>query len=583
MSDGEQGGEAPPVEPVTDGEYERVFELNNRSIELLAYLNSDDCATFTVDQLNAFYSLGMAFGFAETRRRFHPDVLDPTSQVMVDTIRNAGLIFPRPQANAPPPDPPQPPPRVDTPPPRARPRSTSPPRASGSRRSDGFGTPGASSTRIPDGSILIPQTELQKILDRLDAQDARERVRMSNTLLPSHDESDELTAAPKLGSGGNIANSLKAIKAVVGAKKFSLDDAKLYGSPFRSLLPMVANIITEHRLNETNAYVCFLSTLEGELHTLLGNEMRDKKPFAASWRYIQMTAQGVYSRESIEKEIKKLFNSAPTSASHVFSRLRILCRNLYQHIPDLDERNSITNNRICDGINHLLQAFYPSCQTVIEGLMEEQRRNAPPHYDKVTTLIETAVNYINKRSVALGPDNLKMTALTLQTLPHEMVPSQPPSHAVQHGGSGFHQSQVSQQGPEKQYEQQRPRNDNRYRDQQQQGQQRGPGKGNCYKCNKPGHWAAACRTYAAQSIKRVCNYCAGLHAEVCVFYPKNGQQGQQGSQVSGGNRSSQSTPATGANKTPIGKGSHQGSASIGHEQALPESAFMNSMNVSGVN
>ena len=86
--------EAPVLEPLTDDENPLVFTLTSRSIELITYLNSDEVAGFSAEQKDAFYYLGMVFGFANTSRWFHPRVLDPCSQVL-ETIQNSGLIFSR--------------------------------------------------------------------------------------------------------------------------------------------------------------------------------------------------------------------------------------------------------------------------------------------------------------------------------------------------------------------------------------------------------------------------------------------------------------------------------------------------------
>ena len=135
--------------------------------------------------------------------------------------------------------------------------------------------------------------------------------------------------------------------------------------------------------------------------------------------------------------------------------------------------------------------------------MEEQRRSAPPGYDKVTTLIETAVNYINKRSVAFGRHTLKI---------NPQVEFEAPTMAA-----------ISVQAPSQQA---LPHHQVQQQQQQQPHREQGPTPGNCFKCNTAGHWAAACPTYPNQMIRRSCRYCQGSHAERCILLPQDPPTGQ---------------------------------------------------------
>ena len=136
-----------------------------------------------------------------------------------------------------------------------------------------------------------------------------------------------------------------------------------------------------------------------------------------------------------------------------------------------------------------------------------QRNAASPTFDEVSTLIETAVNYINNRYVSLGPDTFHMAPISVTAEPEIAAVSVQPSvtsqqqqqfrpqrqglQQVYHNGVDYDRNSNNQYQP-------RPSIFDQNRSNRPQGQNQGQGtpaipadiiQGNCFKCNNPGHWA----------------------------------------------------------------------------------------------
>ena len=365
-----------------------VTSTSERVNSLLDYLLSEEADTFTDAQKDAFFYLGCALGLQETLQRFHPSVSDPCLEADIDTVSRSLLIFSNfvrsrndaIQAAA-----------ISAAVSAATAAANNPgpaqAAAPGGRRSTLGGPflPPLSSTLAnpASGSASAPNvtTDIHSRLNLLESQfQAAGRMMNRSSFIPSQDDSDQLIGAPALGTGGTATNAIKAIRILMGHDKFSLEDVKLGSSQLKNLLPMVAQVIEDNKLNEANAYMCFLSILKGDLYTILSNQMQEKKPFSDSWRYVQLMAQGVYSREGIEKEIKKLLTTMPTSASQTFSRLQILYKNLYQHMVDPTKRAIVISTKLVEDINRVIAAFYPAAYPNIENLMEMQRNAASPSF-----------------------------------------------------------------------------------------------------------------------------------------------------------------------------------------------------------
>ena len=112
--------------------------------------------------------------------------------------------------------------------------------------------------------------------------------------LPGYDQDDYLVAPPVLGDEsklcGGALSALKILNKWIGNDQFGLED--LNSPTLRNRLPIVAEIITEHKLNEANAYLCLLKTLKGVLYDYVSYDMNDKKPFNDCWRMVQVLANG---------------------------------------------------------------------------------------------------------------------------------------------------------------------------------------------------------------------------------------------------------------------------------------------------
>ena len=255
---------------------------------------------------------------------------------------------------------------------------------------------------------------------------------------------------------------------------------------------------------------------------------------------------------------------------------------------------------------------------------------SPGKFNEVSALIEIAINYINKRSAEIGVTHVRMTPMVVQIDSSSAVESSAPSS--QHQGSIQEQPQQQQHQPQQQpqYQQQQtynprpnqgyaqPRNtvppfnngnnqqgsyrapfrqpsqqqQQRYNSPpqgQQQQQRPGPGPnftvGNCFKCNKPNHWATNCRSYATPfSFDRCCKFCSGYHTGRCVTL---GPRQSQGSNSSNGRQSDNSRSNSNPHQQEQQRGREQAVAHVQHQnagigtgQALPGTAFLTSTRVS---
>lgn len=598
--------------------------------DTLNYLRGAGGVGLSADQKNAFFHLSLGVGLSEAQSRFHPSVgVDPCSFLTTTSIANVARIFDDPPSASGTPV-------VSADPALINPVARGPRVLSFAPRA----TAPATTVPIPDYATMLMDR-----LDRMEKQlDAANRMNKSTFL--SEEGSDFLIPPPKLGKSGSAASAVKALKVLISTEKYSLDDANC--TPLRNLLPLVAGIIEQHKLNEYNAYFCVLNILKGDLSVVLSDLMNEKRPFAEAWRHIQLMAQGTYSRADVEKDIKKLVNTRPSSVSLTFSRLQLLYKKLYQYIMDPVKRATIVNTKVVEDIFKIISTFYPSSYSQIENMMETRRNMATEDFDEVGVLAEVAVSYINRRQVNLGAETVHMNPYVVEAqfapmvaqpliasspaIPvqqyqvHQPQPQQqqqyqiqqqPPSQQPQQQQQQqpFHQQQQGQRfngfksqkngyNNQRGYQQnnnsegQQMNQDNRQRgqqgqqrrfnpnqdSQQQQGQQgqgqNGPFRmdieqGNCFKCNRPNHWAGECRTYAQQTCRRKCIYCGGYHSEACK------KQFNQNNRSNGGNQSryddvngfhNRNNGNQGSNPAPPARGA------IGSGQALPAAAYLAPMN-----
>ena len=616
----------PAANALNDNEVQQVFGQGGLFGDICTYLSGGGGINMTADQKNAFLHLALGIGLPDAVARFHPNVgVDPLHHCHIETIADAARVFRDPPVIAAPVAP------VVAP--AAALAVIAPPDA----RRTTFGHPVASSTfdypLAPLSGPADPDVSAA-LLHRLTVLE--DQVKINNKMnrssfIPNYDESDFLIAPPSLGSSTSAAAAVKSLKVLFGQEKYSLDDPEC--TPLRNVLPLVSQIIESHKLNGSNSYLCLLSILKGDLNTVVNNYMADSKPFHDIWRHIQLMSQGTYSRESVEKEIRKLVNTKPVSVSQTFSRLQNLYKKLYQYVQDTSVRAAIINNRITEDIYKIVAHFYPSSYSQIENIVENQRRLSDDTFDEVSSLIETAISYITRRQVSLGPES-HVAAMSVTAEPQVMAmtvqPQQQPAPHVspapaQAPAPQFIQQPFQQNQPQ-QHQQRYRQNSNNGRNQgfrnnsnnprynnggnnYRPGPPQGPfsngqpsnGQGSnnpadpnapfhmdvspgcCFKCNTPNHWARNCTLYSLPTIRRHCRYCKGYHQEKCVTL--NGRNNNQFQRNNGNNGSNPGNPGSAQASTK--RGSVQGQVyaknTIGTGQQLPLTSYLNPMEAQATN
>ena len=380
--------------------------------DALTFLNGPDCANMTSAQKNAFLHIALGVGLTEASARYHPSQgYDPCTFINTDSIIETARLF-----SSPPPTPPPAP--VDPVVTVQQPATTNP----GHRRST-FGFPLASSTRLSTGADMAtrmapteppPLTDMSHaLLSRIDVLETRmQNLNKGNksSFIPDYEDSDFLIAPPKLGSKATAPVAVKALKVLVGHDRFCLDDPNC--TPLRNLLPLVSQSIENASLNEASAYLCLLAILKGDINTIIGNYWSEGKPFLDAWRHLQLMGQGIYSRDQVEREIRKLVSTRPTSVSQTFSRLQILYKKLYQYIQDPYKRAAIISTSLVEDILKIISSYYPSSYPQIENLLESRRGSV--NFDEVASLVEIAISYINRRHLSIGPDSSRMNPMGVE-------------------------------------------------------------------------------------------------------------------------------------------------------------------------
>ena len=606
----------------------RVTAASTNFGDTLAYLSGPECAGMSSAQKNAFLHISLGVTLEVAKANYHPsNGYDPIDFVNPDTLLGEARIFstPIPSPGIPPPIDPvvtvqQPATAVQAP-----------------RRSS-FGFPLASSTHMGAGSLLAPLPPTANPSDasaalilRLGSVETqlRDLNKMNkSSFVPSYEESDFLIPPPILGTKQTAPAAIKSLRILIGTDRFCLDDSSC--ASLRNLLPLVSQVITTNNLDERSSYLCLMAILKGDINTTIGNLLNDERPFLHAWKHLQLLGQGVYSREQIEREIRKLVNTRPTSISLTFSRLQILYKKLYQHIDEPFTRAAMIRTSIIEDIYKIISSFYPSSCSQIENLVNSQRND--PDFDEVSALIEISTSYVSRRHVSLGPETARMHPIEVHaeakvlatnvvatpSVPQTAFPSAPIPQPQFNSGNNqgyrprtqnqntFHEQRFNQgnnggrqqsqrynqQGSQNKFQNQFRANNGGYQNQprgyQNQGAPRQQGYANqqnrfrpdvapdhCWKCNIKGHWAVACRKYSAPSGQRKCQFCAGFHSEKCLYMAPTTNsraitnESQQGARTRNG---SNQTGVYVNNKGAIGSG-----------QPLPETALMNPVQVENSN
>ena len=435
------------------------------------------------------------------------------------------------------------------------------------------------------------------------------------SLIPMFDGNHSLIPPPRLGSNDNVASVVKNLRVLTNNERYCLEVPDC--TPLKHLLPYVQQAITSNKLNSRGAFLCLLAILRGDLHNLISQIMLDQGTFEEAWKRTQIASQGSYSRESCDKEIRKLLGTKPTSLSTTFTKLQLLYTKQYQYIQDQTTRDVFINTKIVEDIYKIINTYYSTSYSQIEYIMDRQRNCSGPDWDEVSALIEVATFYISKRQVSFGTENASSAPMQVyhqpSMAPMQLVPQQMQQAPIQ--------TQQHHQPQQQQHQQQQPRqqsqrpsqpssagnsnpqksNDSRgtrytgNQQQQQQQQQQQPAnvyhrdivQSNCFKCNVAGHWARSCRTYSLPTIDRCCIYCQGHHQENCVTRSRNpaNRGGGRGNQNQAPNSSFAATNpgppierrGTLENNTYVPKGV------IGTGQQLPATAYMTPLAGAGAN
>ena len=171
----------------------------------------------------------------------------------------------------------------------------------------------------PNKSSLLPgcdqaeNLEGEKVIENISErisiceQQLKTNEQNKSDLLPGYDHDDYLVAPPVLGDEDRLCDgalsALKILNEWIGNDQFCLED--LNSPPLRNMLPIVAKIITKHKLNDANAYLCLLRTLKGDLHVNVSYDMVDKAPFHDCWRMVQVLANSNFIENCRRKGDRK--------------------------------------------------------------------------------------------------------------------------------------------------------------------------------------------------------------------------------------------------------------------------------------
>ena len=275
------------LELLTVDETIDVSTMGRRITSIFRFLNGTTCTDMTAAQKNAFYFLAMSFGL-ERSMIYHPDMgADPLNFVNMDSVRNDSLPF-----------------REDDPltdVPLAGPM----PVFDRSTRGVSFNPP-ASSTRIDtSASPTTGSADLTAVLQRLAVLEANKGL---DTVV-GQEELYQLVPCPRLGTKSNTAIAVKNLKVLYGNDKFSNDDP--LGPPIRGLLLLVADSIEKNGLNSASSFLCLITMLKGDLHSLVSSFSVEGMPFAKAWEFLQINAASAYSRDQCEKDIAKHMKTKP--------------------------------------------------------------------------------------------------------------------------------------------------------------------------------------------------------------------------------------------------------------------------------
>ena len=600
--EGEQEGELDNpirVGVLTDDETIAVGQRGREIADIFLYIRGPECDGLTIAQKNAFYSLALTLGLDRAIASFHPGVgIYPDDLVDMSALENEAMPFLD-----------EPPPLSPVPPVAARHVGFVPIQVANPIRPD----PLAPLAVVNPPPVLAAppaaNADLSALLQRLAA--------LENNQTDRRDESVQLVPCPPFGTGTSTTLAVKNLKILYGTEKYSSED--MTAAPIQTLLSLVSSAIQKHGLNEESAYICLGTVLKGDLHSIVINYNMEKRPFAFTWKHLQISAASAFSRDQCEKEIHKLLKTRPVAIAATLNKLQLLYRRQYYSIRDPVRKAATISTRIIEDIWKIINAFYATSYSQIENMLVFARqRSNNDEFDEASELITIATNYINKRQ-AQGIDTAnissmdveaQITAVSAAPAPSRpsqaSVPSNQPQQQVQQNQQVQAQPQQPQQQPQ-QYQQQQqqpfyqyqspsyqqvhtPQSGGRFQRPQGQGQnqhvapgqypvqQQGPsrprffrpdvGPGQCFKCLKQ-HFARDCRTYQRPSGTRKCHFCGGYHSENCVTRPR-GQSNQNQSQAQNSQTSSGTRRGTIGNNVYVPRGASEQSQQQQH--SAPQAA-----------
>lgn len=546
--------------------------IYDQAIDFLA-----DYPFLTQKQKSDFIGLAFSFGLEEAKRRLPQGFLDPPPlgarpRTNPENDPMEELMGAMQQLNVTPEITPTP--KIE-----AKPNPKPNPRPNPNQSNMTF-LPALSSTKAAfNASQYMGNVDLTPILDVVKNLDERAKYLENkistlsvlssghaiSIMTPSFESSHMLVPSPALGSVDLVSASiLKSLMACVGSEKYSVGNPS--SKPLRHFLPMVATTIEQHKLSEKAAYTVLLHILTGDVYTTVFNFQHIGKSFDETWRHIQLCGQASYSKEQIEKEIKKLVVTKPASLNNTLTKLHALYFDLYRYIESPTRRSDLINQRFREDIFRIIDRFYPECYSAIETEYErishlsQENLLGERKFDEVGTLIEITVSYISRRQISLDRQSLSVSALEVQPDIQEQKVVAPPvpssdvsaisianalMHAFNSGGNqggkpGFNsnRSQGSSQ-PSNQSQAASRSNTNNYQgsNQSQNMGERKPFRyevdsGCCFKCNRPNHFAKDCKTYPNErSCPRQCKFCGGYHSSNCKRRPQaNFSQNQSNQQ-----------------------------------------------------
>lgn len=410
----------------------------------------------------------------------------------------------------------------------------------------------------------------------------------NSSILPTYESNHMLVPPPILGTVELVsANILKSLMACVGSEKYSVENLK--SKPLRHYLPMVATAIQQNRLSDKAAYTVLMHILTGDVYITVSNFQQAGQSFNHTWKHIQLVAQSSYSREQVEKEIKKLTSARPISLNTTLTKMHALYFDLFKHVNDPKKKREFISQGLCQDVFKLVDKHYPECFGPIESEYERLRKlnesNLDEDFDEAATLIEIVVSYISKRQINLDRSTAAMHAMDVNmadkgasfesspiaqgeqlavSIANAMVQAfnglQPQNQAGSFPGGyqGKGNSAQKSQPPTGQAASQGNR-------QQPQRVERNVKKGCCWLCAGPKHMANECRKYPGQRATKIqCKYCTGYHPFPCKDFHKH--RARPGSNSQSENSQAGTIPR------------NQGLANSGRQE-IPVTAQMNSAEV----